>query len=52
MNADFEKENILEMKPHSETHLENENMFSEKWKAILYWTWIWIEIWKSNTVSN
>ena len=25
---------ILKMKAHSETHLENENMFLEKWKVI------------------
>ena len=28
------KNHILEMKAHSETHFENEKMFSEKWKVI------------------
>ena len=28
------KNHILEMKAHSETHFENENMFLEKWKVI------------------
>ena len=28
------KKHILEMKAYSETHFDNENMFSEKWKVI------------------
>ena len=30
----MKKNHILEMKAHSKTHFENENMFSEKRKAI------------------
>ena len=28
------KKHILEIKAYSETHFDNENMFSEKWKVI------------------
>ena len=30
MKAHFEKENILQMKAHSEPHFENENVLLEK----------------------
>ena len=46
MKTHFEKEHVLEMKAHSETHFENENMFLEKQKVVNLF------LQKKNAISN